>query len=282
MKAAFHIPFFYSPGRLNFLNEVIEGVNKIAGDNEIYIYSNKDIRQYVKDKSGNITVFRFMYDLEILKPFYKRFGRYPYNHWFRRAGLVPLIHPYYLTWECRNKIEKGADKFDVQVYLEDDMLFTDIHFNYWLSNKDICLANHYNPGFLRYETDRVSGQKFYTDLTSPLNKTVFVNGRPFLINDNNPYYAFWIMDRQELKAFINSPEWRFEINIDDYDERAISAIGWHGLSMKRYLGTVIPLVRAGENSFQVSEECMVHHLPDNYIGHPGFCKIRHPLVVQGG
>jgi hypothetical protein len=278
MKAAFHIAFYYDATRVGYLNDVIEGLNSIKGANKIFIYSNKNIRHLIKNDLGNITCLRFFYNLKILDPVYKKFGRYPYKHWLKKLGLTFFIHPFFLTWENRKVIPEIADDFDVQAYLEDDVRFSDTQFKYWLNNIDICLRHNYNLGFLRYEVNRESGGTFLTDLTAPLHNIIYLEGKPFLVNDNNPYCAFWIMNKPELKEFMKSPEWRFEV--EGYDERAISAVGWHGLNMHRYLNTIIPLIQTENNNYRVTDECLVHHLPDNYINHPDFCKIRYPFTVQ--
>jgi hypothetical protein len=280
MRIAFHIVFYYKEDRVRYLNEVIEGLNNIPGDNKIFVYTNKNISSVIKGDRGNITLLRFFYSLELLKPFYKWRGKYPYNHWSRKLGLTFFIHPFYLTWEPRSFMRKWVDDYDVQVYLEDDILFTDVHFKYWMDYKDLCLKHDYNLGFLRYEVNEQTKEVFYNHgMCQAVKRVIHVEGKPFLINDDEPYCAFWIMDKQELKKFIKSPEWRFEI--EAYDERAISAVGWHGLQMTRYKGTILPLIKMGENSYRVVEEALVHHLPNNYIGHGYFCRIKHPLIFEG-
>ena len=278
MRVAFHITFYFSEKRLVFLNQVIEGLNKIPGHNTIFIYTNRNLDGLINNPKSGIKVIRFYYDLEILKPVYSKYGRYPYEHWSRKLGLTFFTHPYYLTWESRKYIEKIIDDFDVQLYLEDDILFTDVNFNYWLENKDLCIKHNYNLGFLRYEIDPETGYMFYSDLTEAITPVIYLDKKPFWVNYNNPYYAFWIMDKQELKRFIASPQWNLKRD-KFYGEREISAVGWHGKDMTRYTNTIVPLQTKDQNTYQFMEGAMVHHIPNSYINHHMFCTIKHPLII---
>jgi hypothetical protein len=279
MRVAFHITFYFSEKRLVYLNQVIEGLNKIPGNNIIFIYTNHNLRGLINNPKSNIKVIRYHYDLKILKPFYNKYGRYPYEHWSRKLGLTFFTHPYYLTWESRKYMAKMADDFDAQMYLEDDVLFTDVNFSYWLENKDLCLKHNHNLGFLRYESDPQTGDVFYSDLTEPVTGVIYLEDKPFWVNYNNPYYAFWIMDKQELKGFIASPQWNLKRD-KFYGEREISAIGWHGKDMTRYTNTIVPLQSKDQNTYRFSDGALVHHLPNSYINHHMFCTIKHPFDIS--
>ena len=176
-------------------------------------------------------------------------------------GIKQLIHPYYLTWENREKIPDMIDLYDVQIYLEDDIKFTQDNLNYWLQHKESILSNGFNLGFLRIELDEK--QCYLTDLSEELTETVEIENQLFLINNNNPYCGFWIYSKNELREFIKSEEWFFRFK--DYDRREKSAIGWHGKNMSRYKETLIPLMNDGKQYLTV-KECAVYHLPNNYIG----------------
>ena len=72
-------------------------------------------------------------------------------------------------------MENQKNKFDVFIYGEDKILFPKKNFKYWLDNKDLCIKNDYNLGFLRYDIknktfyspDQVAKSKYYVNL---LNK----------------------------------------------------------------------------------------------------------------
>tara|TARA_Y100000389_G_scaffold1905_1_gene1946 strand:- start:789 stop:1259 length:471 start_codon:yes stop_codon:yes gene_type:complete len=134
-------------------------------------------------------------------------------------------------------------------------------FQYWLKYKDLCIANKYNLGFLRSETDK--DQNIYAlDLTRKLGSIVSINDIQFVKNDVNPYCALWIYDKSEFNKIINSDLYDLEKNnIKGYSIRCTSAIGVHGLKNNWYKSTVIPIK---ENKCVV-EQCTLPHLENNYV-----------------
>jgi hypothetical protein len=140
---------------------------------------------------------------------------------------------------------------------------------------EIVSNSGYNLGFLRTEFD--GNQKFITDLTKPLTNTISIDDKLFIINDNNPYCGFWIYSKKELKEFIKSKEWFFDF--EHYGIREKAAIGWHGKNMSRYKNTIIPLIE-NNNNLETLYHSNVHHLPNNYINHKFFCKIKFPIVIN--
>ena len=63
-------------------------------------------------------------------------------------------HPFKLTWYCRNLMEQQKEDYDIFIYCEDDILFTKKNFKYWIDNKENCIKNDYNLGFLRVEVNK--------------------------------------------------------------------------------------------------------------------------------
>jgi hypothetical protein len=183
----------------------------------------------------------------------------------------------------RNYIQELLKDYDIQIYLEDDIDFKNHNLEYWLNYKDKCIENDYNLGFLRYEVDVSSGKLLSSDLFEKPTRVIKIDNQSFLFNDINPYYGFWIYDRSELTKFVESKYWQPDPLVYDgkdiYGTREISAIGWHGLNMTRYKGTVLPLQETGAGLHVVHPDCQVHHLPNNYIGHPLFCKVEFPIQV---
>ena len=196
------------------------------------------------------------------------------NSLFGKLGLKQWIHPYHLSWECRKVIQDKADDYDVQIYLEDDISFTQENLDYWLKYKGTLIENDYNLGFLRIEEE--GDQCLITDLSAPLTNICRIDNDTYLINDNNPYCGFWIYDKNELKKFIETKEWQFKFK--EYFTREKSAIGWHGDQMNHYKKTLIPLITEGSN-WQTPKGASVHHIPNNYIGHPIFCKVEFPIKL---
>ncbi len=220
--------------------KVCAGFLKLSKKTKIFIHSNKKL------KSNNKRI-KYIF------------------HNFEKA------HPFKLTWYCRNLMEQQKDDYDIFIYCEDDILFTQKNFKYWLNNKNICIKNNYNLGFLRvevnkknkklYSTDQVETSKFYVDLSK--NKYIC------LANSN---CSFWIYDKNEFKKFIVSKFWSFQwkwISISDILLiREMAAVGWHGknmngLDMDRYLNTIVPL-----KNKKLNNSSFIRHLSDNYANAP--------------
>lgn len=283
MKIAAHITFYYVERRLPYLKQVVEGLLAMPHATTVYVYSNKDLREY--RHSENVKVLVYGYADNGIKwrhsDIWHRSRLYRYlvrpRKLLHRLRLTKLTNPYYLTWEHRTHVRANLDEFDVQLYLEDDMAFTSSSLDYWMKYKDLCLRHGYNLGFLRTEVTPAE-ETYITDLTVLPKQVVELEGRKFLLNDLNPYYGFWIYDRRELKKFAKSREWNFKFR--GYDLRAQAAIGWHGIGMTRYKGTLIPLLQKGGSEYETDPACAVRHLPNNYLGHAKYCKSRFPLTVR--
>lgn len=71
-------------------------------------------------------------------------------------------------------MKKIIDQYDVQIYLEDDIGFTNTVFEYWLNYKDVCLDHDYNLGFLRIEIDAGNNKLFCSDLTKVPERTIHI------------------------------------------------------------------------------------------------------------
>jgi hypothetical protein len=271
MDIAAHITFFFVKERLIYLKQVVQNLQLLPYQKTIFIYSNVSLDGYFS--SDNIINIVSNYR----KWNYHRIGNKA-NRLLRSLGFISLVHPFYLSWENRKQVEKIIDKYDVQIYLEDDIVFNSSSFEYWLNNKDICLKNGFNLGFLRIEIAE-DGRKFITDISAYPSKIVEFCGKLYLVNEENPYCGFWIYDKKELTSFIKSKEWNFRFG--NYEIREKSAIGWHGKNMNRYKATVIPLLKSSNGDYITDIGCYVHHLPNNYIGHNTYCKVRYPIIIEG-
>ena len=236
-KIAVHITFFLGKNylnRINFLRKIIDSYKKISKNLDIFIHINKKLHNKYKIKDVNYILHN-----------------------------LSLEDPYTLSWKSRKLIYEQKDIYDVFIYSEDDILFTKNNFDYWINFKDICIKNNFNLGFIRVEKNN---NKIYSiDVTTQLNKYLIINNNRFIVNDINPYCAFWIYDRQELNKFINSNIWNFNWrNEFSYGVREMSAIGWHGLKMTRYKDTLILLAKSNKKKYIVNLDSLIYHLTGNY------------------
>ena len=138
------------------------------------------------------------------------------------------------------------------------MLVLNKAIKYWLKYKDVLLNMNYNLGFLRIEVN--NNIEYITDLYAErLDTLINLNDKKYIVNNKNPYCAFWIYDKNEFNKFINSNFYNIK-NIKGYGIREQSAIGLHGVETRFYKNTLIPLI---DN--KLCNDCKIYHLPNNYV-----------------
>lgn len=234
IKVSVHITHWFSEHRIGYLRRQIEQLNDINADVDIFVHTNVD-RLDVKHKHHVIT---------------HEMGE-EYCH--------------FLTWKHRQLMEDQLPYYDVFAYLEDDLLFTNDNFSYWLRHHDILRNHNFQIGFVRYEVD--GRDKYATDIAPifgdcvPLPRMA-IDGFNYWENVNNFYQGCWILDNIEMRKFTQLPQWDLK-KCDFYGNfiREKPAIG----PIPFYDKTMLDLNDPG---------CYLHHMPNNYIGHNVFCKVQ--------
>lgn len=227
-----HISFYSVDSRMKYIHRMIKEANNYTYATDIFIHTNN--HQLTKThfpayKNGSLTVVH--HDLSD-------------------------IHPYYLTWKPRDLMRQQKDDYDVFIYIEDDILVPQKTIDYWLTYNEKLIDAGYNLGFFRIETR--DGEEYSTDLHHPLQMMMSLDGQMYILNDENPYCAFWIYNKQEFHRFLESEYYDIQ-NISGYEIREQSAIGLHGLQTPFYKGTLIPIIDG-----RVHKDSRVYHLPNNY------------------
>jgi len=281
MKLSVHISFFYRKKnktdrwsnvdkKFPYLKKIIEEYNDYPIVVDIFIHTNKlfDLKHinYSPYQNGKVSIIRHnLFKYSIFK------GK-----------------NYYLTWACRKLLSLQRNQYDFFMYQEDDIFIPKNTFIYWLNNKDECLENNSNLGFLRIEIK--NDEEYISDLTERLTKEKYINGNKYIINDVNPYCAFWIYDKKEFNRWVDSglydlkkihghealvsrklerlglnkfPSLRYFVyshkNKRPDSAMEASAIGINGLKINWYTNTLI-LFRDG----YLDEDCKVFHLSNHY------------------
>jgi hypothetical protein len=250
MKITKHISFYFVPERLIYINNILSETSKYKYITDIFIHTNNidlTIENLNNYTNGKIEII--YHDL---------------------SG----INPFFLTWKCRDLLQKQRQEYDIFIYIEDDILVPCKAIEYWLKYNEELIQNNYNLGFLRIEVDYKSEDKieYITDLQgTKLDSVINLNGKTYCVNDKNPYCAFWIYNKDEFNKFVNSEY--YDINNIEYYPNCIrekSAFGLHNRYTKWYKNTLIPIVNN-----KLIEECKIYHMPNNYIGScEGFCSIK--------
>jgi len=281
MKLAVHITFFYRDEKLDdrwtnakdkfpYLRKIINEYNQYPLKVDIFIHTNKKFNlldlKYNTYTNGKIQLIKHnLYKYSLFK------GK-----------------NYYLTWASRKTIKKQRNEYDFFIYQEDDIFIPLNAFNYWQTNKQDCLKNNLNLGFLRIELkDEI---EYVSDLDMKIDKLMNLDKREYVINDVNPYCAFWIYDKTELNKWIKSKFWDLKnihgkgaivsnklekIGLNNFpilryliysyknkrpdSAMEASAIGINGLNLGWYKNTVLPI----KNS-NVDPDCRIYHLSNYY------------------
>ena len=270
MKITKHISFFYLTNRIIYINNIIDETNKYEITTDLFIHTNSiDLQKEMFHNYTNGYINIIYHDLS-------------------------NIHPYYLTWKCRELLQQQKNDYDIFMYIEDDILVPYKAIQYWLEYNQYLIEMNYNLGFVRIEVE--NNIEYITDLYGETFDTIIhlhlssfktptegaemseerrtdcaslmrngVNEKKYCVNNKNPYCAFWIYNKNEFNKFVNSKYYDIN-NISGYGTREQSAIGLHGLNTQYYKNTLIPIVNN-----KLIEECKIYHMPNNYVLNKDSC-----------
>jgi len=255
MKITKHISFYFLTNRVIYINNIIDETNKYEYTTDIFIHTNFiDLKKEIFNNYTNGNIEIIYHDLS-------------------------NIHPFYLTWKCRELLQQQMNDYDIFIYIEDDILVPYKAIKYWLEYNKNLIEMNYNLGFVRIEVENnieyitdLYGEKFDTFInlhsratenyfSSPLccDENMMLNEKTYCVNNKNPYCAFWIYNKDEFNKFVNSKYYNIN-NIQGYYVREQSAIGLHGLHTYYYKNTLIPIVNN-----KLIDECKIYHMPNNYV-----------------
>ena len=231
MKCTLHISYFYLEERIKYINAIIDETNRYEIITDIFIHTNVNISAETFNKYTNGSIQIICHDLS-------------------------NIHPFYLTWKCRDLLKQQKDEYDIFMYIEDDILVPYKAIKYWLEYNTKLIEDNYNLGFMRIEVE--NNIDYITDITVQLYDSIMLD-KLYCMNNINPYCAFWIYNKNEFHRFVNSKYYCIS-TITNYDIREMSAIGLHGLYTNWYKCTLIPMI---DN--KLNEDCKIYHMPNNYV-----------------
>ena len=106
---SYHITFFYIEERIQYLKLIIQECQKYFHNTDIFIHSNQQFDLNLDHYYTNGKIKIIVHDL---------------TH----------IHPYKLTWCCRELMKNQVNEYDVFIYGEDDILIYVETLYYWFQN----------------------------------------------------------------------------------------------------------------------------------------------------
>jgi len=234
MRITKHISFYYIENRLLYINNIIDETNKYEYTTDIFIHTNNtDLQESIFNKYTNGNIKIIYHDLS-------------------------NIHPFYLTWKCRDLLKQQKNDYDIFMYIEDDMLVPNKAIKYWLKYNEKLIEINYNLGFVRIEVE--DNIEYITDLPGERMDTIInLDDETYCVNNKYPYCAFWIYNKNEFNKFVNDNYYDIN-NIPNYGTREQSAIGLHGVGTNWYKNTLIPVINN-----KLIEDCKIYHMPNNYV-----------------
>lgn len=255
------IAFHYVPSRLSVLTKVLHSL-------ATFMCKRMDIVVVINNESKYLSDYLKL----ILKGF--KSDRLTCNIHFSE----PLKHPHHLTW-VNHKLHANTfilkePLYNVFIYLEDDINLTWANFCYWCRFLPELKKHRLIPGFFRVEENQ-DGQWYFTDqwrsIEDPASlrnlqncKTLSLSDQIFC-NPGNPYQAFWILDRELMQEYIDSPSFDIEksVNVKSWDVRMRAAMGlsFENIPDGFKSRSVIPLVH---DSSRFDWCASVHHIPNKY------------------
>lgn len=140
------------------------------------------------------------------------------------------------------------------MYIEDDVLFTKENFDYYLKYHSICKENNAYLGFLRTERSK-DGSIRVLDCLDRLTTAIAINGIEFLECLKYRYAALWLLDADEMAAYVNGMHSLFMLEKRHYGRP----------DMVREDAAIGPIYEMFGKMLVVDEPgCYVQHLPNNY------------------
>jgi len=161
MKITKHISFYFLIDRIVYINNIIDETNKYEYTTDIFIHTNNiDLQEGVFNNYTNGCIKIIYHDLS-------------------------NIHPFYLTWKCRELLQQQRNEYDIFMYIEDDILVPYKAIQYWLEYNQILLEMNYNLGFVRIEVE--DGIEYITDLYGEIFDTfIDLNEKKYCVNNIPP------------------------------------------------------------------------------------------------
>ena len=183
LKITTHIAFFFKKERFMYLNRLIQEMNTYPYLTDIFIHTNVSFSKIELDSYTNGYIHIIVHSITEGSP--------------------------YLAWKCRALLKSQCDMYDIFLYLEDDILVPKDAIEYYFQYKYKLLSKNYNLGFRRIEIGdnneqilidnghRKNAPGYYT-------KSLIIDNETYIVDDVNPYCAFWIYDKNEFSRFIQS------------------------------------------------------------------------------
>lgn len=181
-------------------------------------------------------------------------------------------HPYFLTWMHLPIFKKyfiSDANFSHFMYLEDDIQIAPHNINYWLRGRHELHESGFYPSFIRYEVNCVDKRCYATDITQHLKfkrlSKIQLSSDYVFLNSPQPYQGMYLMDREMMSEYFNSPASSPDFGSWHIREKATQALTFVNVpkhfSSRNLLGYNVSQKIIDPGAF-------IEHLPGNYANDP--------------
>lgn len=200
-----------------------------------------------------------------------------------------------LTRAHRHHFRARQEEFDFFLYTEDDVAVSEDGFHFFLERYQPLWKNNWMFGFFRTELSSSGALQLPDHMRGDriVDAPVFVaDDGHWYVQPKNAYCAFWLVDREQLREFVEEPSGRYLGGEEGWDTRAKLAFGWQNGRVagpvsfwpwQRRRDTWIPrVVHPIDQTGRLDLRAAVQHMPNNYANHSSFGAAMTDLFAWNG
>lgn len=183
----------------------------------------------------------------------------------------PNLLPWFSISVMKQKIlDKSFSHF---LYLEHDMLLYKKNLIYWCKFRTILKSKNLIPAFLRTEKNK-NNEIFAVDAINKIDfkndPKIYINSKKDgFINNKNPYQAIYLMDRDLMKEYLNSPASTVDFGFFNQElrnkypikELVNVSIAYSNIPYGYYNRYMIPFT----NKKEIPDFCLIEHSSNKYV-----------------
>ncbi len=212
----------YGTTQLPYLNRIIDNISKFNYDCDIFIDSTVKI-------THSINPHVVLHDIKI--------GQH-------------------LVWAHRKRTLDNINNYDAFIYLENDILITQYHLDYYFSLCQEIDQNEYMPGLLRYE--ECNNEHTLVDLNDyypGMNFDVILLNNKRFFYVKYPHQGLYILTKQQLKKCIDNHS--FDVNSVGSCKRGFGILESAATEPLTSYKKIIPI--------DDIKKSYIHHMSNKYI-----------------
>jgi hypothetical protein len=193
---------------------------------------------------------------------------------FKIIIIKNIPEPNLLPWFSINIMKKKFHaSYSHFLYLEHDIIFKKENLIYWNICRKILKSKNLIPSFIRTEKNK-KNEKFAVDAVCKIDlinnpKIYFRNKYEGFVNNKNPYQGAYLMDRDLMREYLNSPASTVDFGFFNKElrnkypikELLNISIAYHNIPKGYYNRYMIPF----DNKKEIPDYCLIEHSSNKYV-----------------